>query len=130
MSEALPIPARIPLLHRAQRDGQGFPAGDGPGAGAGLRGVCDGGEQPAQFDRGRELAALLVDGADRGGLGLGDDEHAGRMGRLVTVGKAPSVSAVFSYGPGMAAALEFTAAMRTDAARVAPAFLPVSAGRP
>ena len=44
----------------------------------------------------------------------------------MTVGKAPSVSAVFSYGPGMAAALEFTAAMRTDAARVAPAFLPVS----
>jgi hypothetical protein len=32
---------------------------------------------------------------------------------------------VFSYGPGMAAALEFTVAMRTDAARVAPAFLPV-----
>jgi hypothetical protein len=46
------------------------------GTGAGLRGVGDGWEQPAQFDCGRQLAALLEDGADRGG----DDEHAGRMG--------------------------------------------------
>ena len=54
---ATPIPARIPPLPRAQRDGQGLPAGNGPGTGAGLRGVGDGGEQPAQLDRGRELAA-------------------------------------------------------------------------
>ena len=46
----------------------------------GLSGVGHSGEQPAQLDRGRELAALLVDGADRGGLCLGDDEHPGRMG--------------------------------------------------
>jgi hypothetical protein len=32
------------------------------GTGADLRGVADAGEQPAQLDRGRELAALLVDG--------------------------------------------------------------------
>ena len=87
MSEALPIPARIPPLPRAQRHGQRLPAGNGPGTGAGLRGVGDGGEQPAQLDRGRELAALLVDGADRGGLSLGDDEHAGRMGVRIEDGK-------------------------------------------
>jgi integration host factor subunit beta len=50
----------------------------GPGARASLRGVGDGGKQPAELDRGRELAALLVDGTDRGGLCLGDDHHAGR----------------------------------------------------
>ena len=49
MGEALPIPARIPPLPRAQRHGQRLPAGDGPGTGAGLRGVGDGGEQPAQL---------------------------------------------------------------------------------
>ena len=89
MSEALPIPARTPPLPRAQRHGQRLPAGDGPGTGAGLRGVGDGWEQPAQLDRGRELAALLVDGADRGGLSLGDDEHAGRMGVRTEGGKRP-----------------------------------------
>jgi hypothetical protein len=86
-SVALPIPARIPPLPRAQRDGQWLPAGDGPGTRAGLGGVGDGGEQPAQLDRGRELAALLVDAADRGGLCLGDDEHAGRMGVRIEDGK-------------------------------------------
>ena len=30
---------------------------------------------------------LLVDGADRGGLSLGDDEHAGRMGTRTVGGK-------------------------------------------
>ena len=39
MGEALPIPARIPPLPRAQRHGQRLPAGDGPGTGASLRGV-------------------------------------------------------------------------------------------
>ena len=68
-------------------DGQRPPAGDGPGTGAGLRGVGDGGEQPAQLDRGRELAALLEDGTDRGGLSFGDDEHAGRMGARTEGGK-------------------------------------------
>ena len=58
MSEALPIPVRAQALG----------------------GVGDAWHQPAQLDRGRELAALLVDGADRGGLSLGDDEHAGRIG--------------------------------------------------
>jgi hypothetical protein len=56
--------SRASPRHRTQRDGQGLPAGNGPGTRAGLRGV-GAGEQPAQLDRGRELAALLVDGADR-----------------------------------------------------------------
>jgi hypothetical protein len=73
--------------HLTQRDGQGLPAGNGPGTGAGLDVVGDGGEQPAQLDRGRELAALLVDGTDRGSLSLGDDEHAGRMGVRIEDGK-------------------------------------------
>ena len=30
---------------------------------------------PAQLDSGREFAPLLIDGADRSGLLLGDDEH-------------------------------------------------------
>ena len=87
MSEALPIPARIPPLPRVQRHGQRLPAGDGPGTGAGLRGVGDGGEQPAQLDRGRELAALLEGGADCGGFCLCDDHHAGRMGVRIEDGK-------------------------------------------
>ena len=87
MSEALPIPARIPPLPRAQRHGQRLPAGDGPGTGAGLRGVGDGGEQPAQLDRGRQLAALLESGTDRCGLCLGDDEHRRSMGTRIMTGK-------------------------------------------
>ena len=38
--------------------------------------VGDAGEQPAQLDRGCELAALVKGGADGCGFGLGDDEHA------------------------------------------------------
>jgi hypothetical protein len=72
---------------RAQRHGQGLPASNGPGTRAGLRVVGDGWEQPSQLDRGRELAALLVDGADRGGLSLADNEHAGRMGARIEDGK-------------------------------------------
>jgi hypothetical protein len=74
---------------RAQRHGQGLPARNGPGTRAGLRVVGDGWEQPSQLDRGRELPALLVDGADRGGLSLADNEHAGRMGVDIEDGKRP-----------------------------------------
>jgi hypothetical protein len=38
------------------------------------------GEQPAQRDRGRQLAALGMGGPDRGGFGFGDDEHRPSMG--------------------------------------------------
>ena len=109
MSEALPIPARIPPLPRAQRHGQRLPAGDGPGTGAGLRGVGDGGEQPAQLDRGRQLAALLEGGADRGGLCLGDDEHAGRMGVRTEGGKLT----ITVFSPALANAICWRRGART-----------------
>jgi hypothetical protein len=54
----LPIPAGSPRQLGRGR-GQRSPAGDGPGAGARLLVVDDTREQPAQFDRGRQLAALL-----------------------------------------------------------------------
>jgi hypothetical protein len=41
-------------------------------------------KQPAQLDGGRQLAALLVDGADRSGLGYG--EHRWSMGRRDVAG--------------------------------------------
>jgi hypothetical protein len=84
---AVPASPRASRRDPAQRDGQGLPAGDGPGTGAGLRGVGDAGEQPAQLDRGRELAAFLVDGADRRGFSLGDDEHPASMGAPALTGK-------------------------------------------
>jgi hypothetical protein len=58
----------------------------GPGALPCLRVVGDAGEPPAQLDRGRELATLLVDGADRSGIRLGDDEHRWSMGTHCVAG--------------------------------------------
>ena len=49
--------------------------------------VCNAGKQPAQFDRGRQLALLLECGADRGGCGFGDDEHPRRMVTRAVTGK-------------------------------------------
>jgi hypothetical protein len=48
--------------------------------------VGDARKQPAQFDRGRQLAALLEDGADCSGFCLGDDEHRWSMGRHCVAG--------------------------------------------
>jgi hypothetical protein len=50
-----------------------------PGALPRLRVVRDAGEKPAQLDGGRELAALLEDGADCCSLCFGDGEHRGSM---------------------------------------------------
>jgi hypothetical protein len=63
-------------FHRLQR----LPAGDGPGALPRLHVVGDARKHPAQLDRSRELAALLIDGADRSLIRLGDDEHRWSMG--------------------------------------------------
>jgi hypothetical protein len=49
--------------------------------------VGDAGEEPAQLDRGGELAASLKDGADRSGFFLGDHEHRSSMGRRGVAGK-------------------------------------------
>jgi hypothetical protein len=53
-----------------------FPPSDSLGAGTGLCIVGDLGKSAAQFDRSRQLALLIEDSADRGGIRLGDDEHA------------------------------------------------------
>jgi hypothetical protein len=49
--------------------------------------VGDAGEQPAQLHSGRQLAALLIGGTDRGGFGFGDTEHLGRMATRDGAGK-------------------------------------------
>jgi hypothetical protein len=79
---------RLPPLARQPAQpglrGQRPPRGDGARALPRLRIVGHTGEQTAQLDRGSELAALVEGDADGGGLGLGHDEHAGRMGGSVT----------------------------------------------
>jgi hypothetical protein len=52
-----------------------------------MRVVRDAGEQPAQFHRSRQLAALFEGGADCCGLSLGYDEHAGSMVTRAVTGK-------------------------------------------
>jgi hypothetical protein len=49
--------------------------------------VDDAREQPTQLDGGRQFALLLIDGADRGGIGLGDHEHPKSMAMRSAVGK-------------------------------------------
>ncbi len=65
--------------HRTRRCGRRLPAGDGPDAGPRLRVVGDPREPPPQLDDGRQLALLVESGTDRGGIGLGDDEHGASM---------------------------------------------------
>jgi hypothetical protein len=60
--------------------GRRFTARDGAGALPRLCVVGDAREPVAQLDRSRQLTALLVDGADRSGIRLGDDEHRRSMG--------------------------------------------------
>jgi hypothetical protein len=71
-------------LHHLKR----LPAGDDPSTRPRLRVVGDAGEQPAQLDRGGELATLFVDGADFGGVGLSDREHARSMGICIKTGNS------------------------------------------
>jgi hypothetical protein len=61
--------------HRARLDGQRRPPGDAPGARSRFRVVGDPWELPAQLDSGRQLSLLIEDGADRVGIGLGDDSE-------------------------------------------------------
>lgn len=74
MNEAATDPHPDPAAATRQR----LPSGDSPRALQGVAHVRDGGEQPAELDGRRELAALL-DGTDGGSFCLGYDEHAGRM---------------------------------------------------
>ena len=61
-----PLAGRQPR-YPAQGHGQRRPASDGPGAGPRVGVIGDAGEQPAQFDSGRQLAALIEGGADHPG---------------------------------------------------------------
>ena len=44
-----------------------------------LRIVSDARESATHLDRGRQLALLIKDSADRGSIGFGDEEHGGKM---------------------------------------------------
>jgi hypothetical protein len=73
-------------LHRTCPPGQRPPAGDCPCALPRLLSIRNAGKQPPQLDGSRELATLLEDGTDRGGLSFGDDEHRWSMGRRLLGG--------------------------------------------
>jgi hypothetical protein len=81
-TQPTPCP-QLPLAGTQPRHGahwQRRPPSDGPGALRRLPVVGNAREQAPQLDGGRQLAVLIEDGADRGGIGFGDDEHGGRMG--------------------------------------------------
>jgi hypothetical protein len=65
--------------HRTRSDWQRRPPGDAPGACPRLRVVGDPREPPAQLDSSRQLSLLVEDSADRGSIGLGDNEHPNSM---------------------------------------------------
>ena len=72
--------------HRWRLGWQRRPPRDAPGARSRLRVVGDPWEPPAQLDSGRQLSLLIEDGSDRGGIGLGDDEHPRNMAVRTTAG--------------------------------------------
>jgi hypothetical protein len=74
--------------HRAQLDWQRRPPGDTPSVCPRLRVVGDSREPPAQLDSSRQLSVLVKDSADRGSIGLGDNEHPGSMAARTAAGKA------------------------------------------
>jgi hypothetical protein len=63
---------------RQRRDDR-LPSGNRPGAFLSPGVVGDAGEPAAQFDSSRQLALLIKDSADCGGISFGDDEHGTRM---------------------------------------------------
>jgi hypothetical protein len=66
---------------------QRLPSGDGPDVRPRLRVVDDPRKSPAQLDSSRQLTLLAEDGADRVGVGLGDEEHPQSMVTRRTSGK-------------------------------------------
>jgi hypothetical protein len=64
--------------HRSGLDWQRRPPGDAPGAGPRLRVVSDPREPPPQLDSSRQFSLLVEDSADRGSIGLRDNEHPNR----------------------------------------------------
>jgi hypothetical protein len=65
--------------HRTRLGGQRRPPSDAPGAFPGLGVVGDPWKPPAQLDCSRQLSLLVEDRADRGSIGLGDNEHPNSM---------------------------------------------------
>jgi hypothetical protein len=61
-----------------------LPPSNGPGVRARVGVVTNAWEPPPHLDGGRQFAFLLEDGADRGGIGFGDDERGrNRIRRLI-----------------------------------------------
>ncbi len=77
----VPLPVPEGLLVSSGRYRLRRPPGDRACTAPGVLVVRDAGEQPAHFDRSRQLAVLLIDGANRGGIGFGDDKHGGEDDR-------------------------------------------------
>ena len=65
--------------HWARPDWQRRPPGDAPCEHPRLRVVDYSRKPPAQLDSGRQFSFLTEDGADRGGIDLGDNEHPQSM---------------------------------------------------
>jgi hypothetical protein len=80
------------LSHPRHWRGQRHPSGDAPGAFPRLRVVGDPREPPTQLDSGRQLSLLIEGRADRSGIGLGNDEHGGKMGGMPPMGKLTFVA--------------------------------------
>lgn len=76
-----PLPARAPRHYGAggRMGWQRCPVGDRPGVQPGLGVVEDAGKQPAQLNRGRQLALLEENGTDGGGFGFGDAKYGRTM---------------------------------------------------
>jgi hypothetical protein len=87
-SRALAVLAGTQPRHRARLDWQRRPPGDAPGTHSRLRVVGDPREPPAQLDSSRQFSVLVEDSADRGSIGLGDNEHPGSMAARTEAGKA------------------------------------------
>ena len=64
-----------------------MPPGDGPSMLPRLRIASDAWEASSHLDRGRQAPLFLEDGADRGGIGFGDEEHGGSMDGGTTAGQ-------------------------------------------
>jgi hypothetical protein len=80
MEFAPALTARSQRDHRARWRRPRLPSGDGPDVRQRLRVVGDPRKSPAQLDSSRQLTLLAEDGADRVGVGLGDEEHPQSMG--------------------------------------------------
>ena len=78
--------------HLGRRDRRWRPSGDAPGALTRLLVVGDAGKPAAQFDRGRKFTVLLIGGADRSGIGFGDNEHGPENGPAGRGRQAPCES--------------------------------------